>query len=464
VKHQLGTLFFPVVILVAVITSGCSSSDDPPENPTVDLSTTDDLQIRQSAANNALESFTQSLNNSAQLSDDPIPVLDSSTLDPVLGENVTGQSTNQQEAAELNTDADNLLATSMGLEQDSQAVVTQNGNQIIIDPDEAELCRQQMVGNVADQQAFDECLLLAADLLIQIDAQTEETGSITFLFRESPLLVVTYAPTAASYEIQLAGLKRYTDAEQEISGSTDNALTTMVGAIRVSTSFDPANAEAGNLSIDISDALQVTDTDGSSLTIAPGTLLSVTTVAGTGNGSIEMNMGAVNLSSSNPQASTDVGLSMAGLTARVDLTRDGQDLKMSNLGLAQGPLTVTINSVEQIRLTLETLGFTISESSGELILDTDLDLGLFLLTESGSSDSDGLETQEVTTETQLDLSAVAGTGLLGQISSTMVTQGGPFSISLVRTEDALTVEAGQCFGDDGDESNGDFDILPCDVP
>ncbi|MBX2825768.1 MAG: hypothetical protein KTR33_13625, partial [Gammaproteobacteria bacterium] len=109
------------------------------------------------------------------------------------------------------------------------------------------------------------------------------------------------------------------------------------------------------------------------------------------------------------------------------------------------------------------------ESDGELVLDSNLNLALFLRTESGSSSSEDTAPPEtVTTETQLNVSAVAGTGLLGQIASTKVTRGGPFSISIdelegtTQTSTSVTVEAGPCFGDDRDDTNGAIDIVPCD--
>ncbi len=172
-----------------------------------------------------------------------------------------------------------------------------------------------------------------------------------------------------------------------------------------------------------------------------------------GTGSIEIDIAALSASVSSDDGigglSTSV-LAFAGLTARMDVFNDGNTLQVSNMGLGNGPLTLTIDSVEQLSMMLSTFGFTIDGDSGRITLNNDLDLAV-----------------SVANLTSLEVSAPSGTEFTNQADgSTLVSQGGPFTTSVVPADGSgaasLSIGTGECFmtNEEGD-TDLPFTIVSC---
>ena len=99
---------------------------------------------------------------------------------------------------------------------------------------------------------------------------------------------------------------------------------------------------------------------------------------------------------------------------------------------------------------LSTFGFTIDGDSGKITLNNDLDLAV-----------------SVAELTSLGVSAPSGTVFTNQADgSTLVSQGGPFTTSMVPAdgsgEDSISVSSGECFmtNEDGD-TDLPFAIVSC---
>jgi hypothetical protein len=229
----------------------------------------------------------------------------------------------------------------------------------------------------------------------------------------------------------------------------------MQGAIRVAATVtnDTENAEAGTFSIRVTEPLSIVDNAGTNISLQPSTLVSVASDAAMGTGSIEFDIAALNASVSSDDGiggvSTSV-LAFAGLTARIDVLNDGNTLQVSNMSLGNGPLRLTTDSAELFSMTLSTLGFTIDGNLGRITLNNDLDLAVFIA--------------ELST---LDVSAPSGTVFTNQAGgSTLVSQGGPFTTSVVPGDGSaatsISVGSGECFttNEDGD-TDLPFTIVSC---
>ncbi len=206
-------------------------------------------------------------------------------------------------------------------------------------------------------------------------------------------------------------------------------------------------------SISVTEALSIVDNTGTNISLQPSTLLSVTSDAATGTGSIEFDIGALNASVSSDDGtgglSTSV-LAFAGLTARMDVFNDGNTLQVSNMSLGNGPLTLTIDSVEQFSMMLPTFGFTIDGDLGKITLNNDLDFAV-----------------SIAELTSLGVTAPNGTVFTNQPDgSTLVSEGGPFTTSVVPADGSgaasISVGSGECFmtNEDGD-TDLPFNIVSC---
>jgi len=335
---------------------------------------------------------------------------------------------------------------------------------VTVDPDDAELCKEYL-GELTDVVKFEQCQSLMSGVTVSIEDQGNQSGVLSYLYKAEPVISINYAPDSASYELSLDGVKILLDDAAALELEDTTPLRQLSGAIRLSTSFDAQNPNTGKVSLDVTRALSMVSLEGvDSLSFAPGTILSIETRGRDGNGVMEMNMGALSIASSNNMGERS-GFNMAGLTGRAELTKQGSVLKVSNFGLAQGPLTVTIESAEILRVAMENLGFTINEVNGEIFLDTNLNLSLFQVIQEFSVSTAGITESERTRN--VEFMAAAGTTLLRQIASTKITRGGPFVINLVETSDtssittSIVAEEGQCIGDDGDDLNGAYDIVAC---
>ena len=377
----------------------------------------------------------------------------------------------------LDDDTRDLLVTSLGLEANSTAETLREEERITIDPDEFMLCAELAGDGAQTLEDGQRCVALLADLSVELVASDEAAGSITYLFQNTPFIGIAYGNNQDEIKLDLNGFKRSdaSDAlDPELAGESsapeifDGELT-----ITAITTSDAAGQEAGEISIAVSRALEITDTD-TSFSLQPGELINISTDAATGAGTISYEVGALALSA--PGGDTDVlSLTADGFTGSATISEAGDQLTVSNLGIGNGPLQMRINSVDALTLTMQTFGFTVLADNGvdgsdpmqsaEIVIDGAMDIGLFV-----SNAFDMEEGMAADLSTMIAASAPAGTifstqeipDSFGFVEDALrVDSGGPFIFNLslndgeTNNSEMLTVNAGQCLqgGSGGDDSD-----------
>lgn len=365
----------------------------------------------------------------------------------------------------LNSNTDGIINSTLGVGTESTSTVTREGNIITIDPDDASICDAEAAAD--EDIELNGCLAIVQNITVQIHALSEDTGVITYFYKNEPLLLIGYSPTTGSYEVKLATFRTFSiDVNANKPGDTQVEFPeTLSGAIRLSVAaLDGVEGEAGSMSLQVTESVVIADSNqGIDLSLAPSTVLSLITDAGTGDGSIEFNLAA--LQATVPDEDQNIGqVILPGFSGRADITNNGGTLTVSNLGLARGPLTITVNSGEAVRLALETFGFSVTEQNGEIILDGNLALSAFLNNTMGI-DEDRLASYQA----MLEIAAPSGTTFLGQSNgSTKIERGGPFTISLSESDELSSIEAsfmgtaGSCFTSAENDSTEIFDLVACD--
>ena len=127
-----------------------------------------------------------------------------------------------------------------------------------IDPDEGRVCQEELVG-MNDPAELQQCQDLLADLTVQIDAVTDESGTITYLFQSQPVVLISYAPLSGSYELNLAGLRSVMLRVAELDSKAGSVPERMQGAIRIAATVlnDTPGAESVNFALSVSEALDL---------------------------------------------------------------------------------------------------------------------------------------------------------------------------------------------------------------
>ncbi len=334
---------------------------------------------------------------------------------------------------DADSDIARLLQSTLGIDESGNVngTVTREGNLILIDPDDAAVCAGQTYMADDTENAADSaiCREMVSHFIVQIDAHTEQSGQLTYLFDNSPLLGIGYGPLNAIFDLELGVLHDVMQLGAQLNGDSESIPTLMQGAIRVTSSVtdNRENSETGSLSLAVTKALLVEDSaDGSRLSLAPSRIFSVSSDEAAGTASLELAMGALNMLSptddedelGNP-TNTMMRLVMNGLTGRLDLSNNGGKLVVSNLGFGNGPLSLSIDANNLLELSLKPLGFTFSESDGKLVLDSELDLGLIIrMVNDGNMSAN------------VDLKAARGTHLAPDAESNqLVSAGGPMSLT-----------------------------------
>jgi len=352
---------------------------------------------------------------------------------------------------------DNLaFEEAFGLNSDT-ATVTRDGNTITIDPDDNEICAvDEQTGFEFDtdtQMAIDSCLALAQHLTVAINAETEETGVVSYLYRNEPFINLAYAPDSGSYEIRFAPLLSVTQDQQPFvnADDPDPIPQVLTGAIKFAVASDPETPdEAGSIALQISEAIQFTQAeDNSDVQVGVSTLWEVSIDAE--GGSFGFDLGAISLSGNtadidDPQPQ-NTNFLLPGLSGKATISNSSGDLIVSDLGLARGPLSITSNSTEVISVALDTFGFNVSEANGQIVTNGDINLNAMLNNAAGFN-------EELSTMLTAALNVIAPSGSAFEDQSPGVTKlvsGGPFQIVLQANdevesnEDSLTVNAGSCF-------------------
>jgi len=363
----------------------------------------------------------------------------------------------------VRTESSSLFDSSLGLS--GSATSTRVGNTITVDPDEAEICAQQNLDNSLDQAT---CAQLIADLSVTIDAASDQSGLITYFFRNESVVEIGYSPISGSYELKLAGLSAMHQRVAELDASTGPATSTMSGSIKFEANVlnATAGAEAASMKLFIPEALRISDpADGTNVSLAPSTILEMTADSGSGTASVEIGLGALAIASRNTDLTGSAlqQLAMSGLTARADLTSNGNVLTMSNVGIGNGPLVLSIDSLEAVRLSLDTFGFTVNEDANVIALNGNMNMDLMMRNVLGYLDSEDNHNSAA----DIKITAAGGTIFSELASGIMrVDQGGPLSVEYAVSDGnssnngTVNVQQGQCFGENF-ATDAPIDLTAC---
>lgn len=467
---------YAALIATALITlsacGGGSSGDSTPantQNPLIiggtaggDASALSDDELRRTAANRASAGLGVNLNNLSRLSNDAM-------TDQTDGDLMGGiaNSSDMQSIDSLDTSNNNFLINSLGID-DTGARVTREGNVITIDPDDESMCGDDLplAGDLNNDPS--QCQQLASDLTVMVDAQSAESGVITYLFQDAPVLLIGYSPMGASYEIKLAGLQNVLLRSQELSGITSTDMTNYSGALRLSGTIlnDEPGQEAGELSLNVTETINIGSSESpTGLLLQPSTVFKVTLDEASGDVSMGVDWGALQLVAESGSASSEgdfststTQLNLGGLSAELSFNEDQPALKVTNIGIGDVPLTVTIDSLESVNLTLARFGITIDNDTGTINLDGPLNASFML-----DNIAQILEDQASDFTASAMISAPANTVLVPQENgSTLVSSGGPLSATVIGGDGTssgqadVSIGAGECFGSGDDSQNANF--------
>lgn len=465
-----------LVICGSFVLVSCGDRDDSQDNLEFQSESADNIAtdvLQRSAADNAsaslditLQSIVDTMNGSSALgSAFTIPGLgltQEPSEDGVFNDPTEpGPLVNPTFDARVRTESASAFETSLGLS--GNATTERNGNIITINPDESELCAQQG-GLIGDSS----CEQLLADLNVIVNAQTDTSGIIDYRFRDQSVIEIVYSPVLGSYELNLAGIQSMLVRANELDAQSDPAPDSMSGSIKFEAQVlnASAGAEAASMSMSISEAMSILDSStGTNLLISPSTLLEITSDSRSGVASVEVGIGALSLSGSNDELIGNPlqNLMLSGITARADISNNGEVLTVSNVGLGNGPLVMSIDSLESVRATMDTFGFTIDAINDTIVLDNNLNYSVALNNILGSLD----ESTSHDSSSSLSISASAGTTFAEMASGVMrVNQGGPLNLiysvfdGSTTENGSVSIKQGECF-DERVNANSPIEAAPC---
>jgi len=372
----------------------------------------------------------------------------------------------------IQQDVENWMSVSLGTDENSDSTTSRDGNIITVDPDEAELCREEGIFDQSSADDFANCTAFFKDVTVRLVATTEEEGLVTYLYQQQPVISLGYAPNSESVELDFGGIKAMLDGiaviePNEFQGELPSVMS---GSIKVSATETNQiqGQEAGSVSFDIAKPIQLVssnDEGETSLSMGSGTLMSISADAGTGQGNLSFDLGAISAA-----APTDSGLgqmNLAGFTGEADVNPNDGVLVVRNFGLSKGPFSFSVNNEEVIRATLGAFGFQVTEGSdlepGELIIDGNMDLSIIAKQFADNEMGDNLVAMT------LDMMAPNGTifSVAGN-GATQVGGAGPFTISLGQTPaqgtptlETVIVNSGQCFTELFDDSVPPPSVAQC---
>lgn len=368
------------------------------------------------------------------------------------------------------TGVEELIDITLGLV--GNADVTRDGNTMIIDPDDNELCEHGAVDSdmnsafdmQQDMNDMEFCLAMVSDVLVRIDGQTEDSGNISYLFQDETVLQIEYATNQTLFKLRLPGIRRVLDKANTLdSNQFDSVPDVLEGVIEWGLRIDneTVGSEAGVMTIAIAAPIVVQDSmAGFNMQVAATDLLSFEHNNALGTASVELDSRAFLLSLTDGQA---FEVAASGGTVKIDLINDGEQISVSKLGLGNGPLTVTIDSVEVINMTLDTFGFDIDTLAEQLVLTQSMNLNLMVNLVGAlldGSDDEALTMQASVSAPQNALFSAQPNG------SVRLDNAGPFSIDWSfnfagESESSnFAVSPGECFTED-DSGNALFSQVVC---
>ncbi len=449
-----------------VILSACSSdskTSGPAGDPLIigesdsgisaDEATTDEL--RRSAARLASDSLGMNINEVLGIG--LVGISDDTGPTPMVGDEIEG--------ADLYDDnVDMLMRSSLALDG-ADTTVTREGNVITIYPDAAAMCDEQLLGLALVPEDFTRCTEVYSKLVVVLDAQTDDTGVLTYQFDGDDFLNIGYSPNGGSYEINLGGIKTLLGATGDVASLPD----TMTGAFRVVATLDDSSGitEAGSVAMLVTQPISIIDAaQNVNISLGNSELFSI---ASNGNGTttIRSSFGALNAAfpagadddDSDPANTVNTGtnpdiisLVMNGFTSQIDIDEMSEEIRLSNTGSV---LSVGINNGEAIRLSINNYGMTINSDS--ITINPGLTLGASLT---------GVLSQYLgdnsLNSAQFDLSMPSGTVMVPDEGSggARINSGGvSYSVVANTNEGAVSnsfsATAGQCIDSAGNGSSSD---------
>ena len=407
---------------VAGFIVGCSGESNSPEPVTASTQ-----EIKETAIANLGRRFDSNAAAAESVFNDNQDVIEGTTLDVVSGGTETFP---EPLDANINLESQikEIVESTLALGEEGDAVTTRTGNLITINPDEVDLCADE--NEIALDDSSADCVALMKHLTVSLLATSEESGLLTYLFKEQPLIIMGYTPNTESLEINFGTISAVAEEWQMINGTEGSldmpdVFTGSLKSTTTATNVD-AGSEAGSISMEVVQAISIiSEAAGSEFSMQPGTLFSMNADAATGVGGMEIDIGAI-------QGIFDVDdsyaqFNLSGFSAKAQVNPDAGEFVVSNFGIGRGPLSIKLDDEEALKVTMETLGFTVNEESGELRMDGNLNLTAVI--------SDLLADDSEFLSQSLSMSLPQGSTLARLGDGSLKVGGvGPFSISLT-TED-----------------------------
>ena len=353
-------------------------------------------------------------------------------------------------------DSDRLLLATLGLDASGQATTERTGNRITIDPDDQAVCEGEIYLGDDDLQ---QCLELVKDLTVQLDAVTEESGQISYLYQGAPLLSIIYGPNAASYELDLGTYFRVESAAAAFLNETVD-VASMSGKVRLVMNIENENtgSESGSVTLAVPEAIAITDNDGSSISLAASNIMTMSSDAATGTASIELGMGALSILAASGDGSGNSSLTMSGLTGVFNFDDVTEGLSARNIGFGGAPIRLNVEG-SAVEVSLSPFGFDVS-GDGELTMAQALNLALSMVGNDPDAGQISLSA---------NVTAPAGTRIGdGVTESDIVKSGGPLSLNYSVTgggqsaSGLVTLAPGSCQNTAQNDPNNPFgDLISC---
>lgn len=321
----------------------------------------------------------------------------------------------------IDGNSDRLLLATLGLDGSGRAIVERTGNRITIDPDDEAVCAGEIYLGDDDLQ---QCLELVRDLTVELDAVTEESGQISYLFQNDPLLSIIYGPNDASYELDLGTYFRVESAAAAFLNETTE-IASMSGKVRFVMNIDNANSgsESGRVTLAVPESVVINANDGSRFSLAAANILTMSSDVAAGTASIELGMAALEILASGNDGAGDSSLSMSGLGGIFNFDERSDGLSVRNLSFGRAPIRLNVEGSE-VEISLSPFGFDVS-SDGELTMAQALGMAFSMVTNDPDAGQISLSAR---------LEAPAGTRIGdGETEADIVKSGGPLSLNYSAT-------------------------------
>ncbi len=349
-------------------------------------------------------------------------------INPSAEEITSGQPFDDEHASgHEQTVRDFVLPTLEG----GNATRTRTADTIVIDPDEQYVCQQWSADDLIDGEEVSDCAELLSDFTVRIDADTDDTGNLSYLFAEQNLLVIKYGPTAGSYELFLPAVKTAMQRAAVIAGEESRVPEVMEGALKLSASVlnDSVGVESGSMSVAVTQPVRIASVDDDiSLEMGSSSAFSVESDAASGDAILSVKVASMKLSmpdvfGSEPDSITRI--EVPDFTLHAELRDSGSEVLLTDSGFGAEPMTLSVNDQLAMSLVL---------ANTSALFDGDEPMVSFL--ESMSLDLQVPDLRAllggdiaVNSSAALALNTTAGTVLRQQDNSAIkVDAGGPFNV------------------------------------